>query len=179
MENKKCKCYQLPYHDKFMEECKCDCHQSKTTSITPENEKLSTLPEGELCDCLNHHQRVDWGKENCACPCHTEPQEVAECKECQFENGEHSFECSKYKDKFEEVADWEKTIIPEYSNIAVLNEDCVDGYEMVKAVPFITKTLEQERAKWRNELINLIKISETNNEFLDNLDKLLTKLKSN
>lgn len=179
--------------------------ENKTTSITPENEKLSTLPKehnwrddqlNEECKCIDCGKIInmhDW-KSIVKKDCHTEPQEVGE-KFVGISASEKEFELHKEINemmmKKEEVADWAKEfdnlqlyfigmirrqskngIIPKGKRDAI-NKD----FENIKS--FITKTLEQERAKWRNELINLIKISETNNEFLDNLDKLLTKLKSN
>ncbi len=35
-------------------------------------------------------------------------KELNKCSECQFENGEHSFECSKYKEKDWVNKEWEK-----------------------------------------------------------------------
>lgn len=62
--------------------------------------------------------------EQCNCECHKHPQRV----------------------------DWLKTIIPEYSSIAVLNEDLVDGYEMIKAVPFIA-TVETNARRSEREMV--------------------------
>lgn len=58
---------------------------------------------------------------------------------------------------------WEKEIIPEYSGIAVLNEDLVDAYEMVKAVPFINQLIDAEIAEavkaereWIREVVGTV-----------------------
>ena len=44
-------------------------------------------------------------------------KELNNCKICQFENGEHSFECSKYKEK-----DWEKRAEAGEPPVSILND---------------------------------------------------------
>lgn len=52
--------------------------------------------------------------------------------------------------------DWEKGIIPQYSKIAVVNEDRVDGYEMIPATDFINALLTQSRLQDRQELVGKV-----------------------
>ncbi len=51
--------------------------------------------------------------------------------------------------------DWEKEVIPEYSKLAIENEDRADGYEMVPAIPFI-RSLLQAREEWLKEHIGAL-----------------------
>lgn len=50
--------------------------------------------------------------------------------------------------------DWEKGIIPQYSKIAVVNEDRVDGYEMIPATDFIRNL----RLQYQKELVENLRL---------------------
>lgn len=49
--------------------------------------------------------------------------------------------------------DWKNEIIGSYSKLALIDEDCVDGYQMVPAVDFIESLLLSQQAQYRAELV--------------------------
>lgn len=91
--------------------------------MTNNNEKCCrecnkvTLEECK-CSAEGKHKTRVFSCKNTDCPCHTKTQE-----------------------------EWENKIIPEYSSIAVLDEDAFIGYYVEPAILFITNLLRTERER--------------------------------
>ena len=79
-----------------------------------------------------------------ACSCHTKAPTVSERMESQMGNALRKLGDVPLKPlEAPTIPEWESQLIPEYSKLAVFNEDSADGYEMVPAIPFIRSTLQE------------------------------------